>query len=64
MTSAPDTEIEPVLAGRSAECASGAGVLFDAELVVAGAPAVLTTADVADRTAVVGVLLRIGAAGW
>jgi hypothetical protein len=76
MTSASNTEIEPVLAaydlsgfGTIVDVGGGhgrllaailrkatraRGILFDAEPVVAGAPAVLDAAGVADRTAVVG----------
>ena len=76
MTSASETEIEPVLAaydfsdfGTIVDVGGGhgrllaailrktpqaRGILFDAESVVAGAPAVLDAAGVADRTAVVG----------
>ena len=76
MTSASDTEIEPVLAaydfsrfGTIVDVGGGhgrllaailrkapqsRGILFDAQSVVAGAPALLDAAGVADRTAVVG----------
>jgi len=76
MTSASNTEIEPVpaaydfsgfgtivdvggghgrqLAAILRKATRARGILFDAEPVVAGAPAVLDAAGVADRTAVVG----------
>ena len=76
MTSASETEIEPVLAahdlsgfGTIVDVGGGhgrllaailrktpqaRGILFDAESVVAAAPAVLDAAGVADRTAVIG----------
>ena len=65
MTSASDTEIERCSRRmishawhhrrrRRGHAPRASGVLFDAEPVVAGAPAVLDAAGVADRTAVVG----------
>jgi hypothetical protein len=62
MTRASEAEIEPVLAAILRKTPQARGILFDAESVAAGAPAVLDAAGVADSNR--RVVLRICAVGW
>ncbi|WP_353359851.1 methyltransferase [Mycobacterium sp.] len=53
-----------LLAAILRKTAQSRGILVDMDPVVVGAPAVLEAEGVADRCTVLGVVFRIGTAGW